>query len=329
MESPTNQYMEVINGMEQIMEQIMDQRMDDSFKEAVRAAVEERVGAEVMVTPVRKNNGLMLTGLVIRSSGNNTAPTFYLESIRPEKRTMDRVEILADEIVAIIQNNQETGGLGNAAETMNRILGDTEELKSRVYPRVVNYAWNEEILQGLPHRRFLDLAITYDIEIATGASCRVRNEMMEIISLSEDDLYEAAIRNIRLRSYQIMTMADMLDRAGVEMGVNIRGAEEGMPLVVITNPSGINGAYGIIDEELLEHIYHRFGFGDHRGLDFFSIPSSVHEILVTPAQSGAEGEYLNHIKSMVREVNENNVALEERLSDSVYIYEKHRGVRIA
>ena len=37
MESPTNQYMEVINGMEQIM----DQRMDDSFKEAVRAAVEE------------------------------------------------------------------------------------------------------------------------------------------------------------------------------------------------------------------------------------------------------------------------------------------------
>ena len=309
----------------------MDQRMDDSFKEAVRAAVEERVGAEVMVTPVRKNNGLMLTGLVIRSSGNNTAPTFYLESIRPEKRTMDRVEHIADEIVRFIgSQNGHNHGLGNAAETMNRILGDTEELKSRVYPRVVNYDWNEELLTALPHRKFLDLAITYDIEVSSGATVRVRNEMMGIISLSEDELYVSALRNIRLRSYRILTMADMLERAMIETGVRIRTAEEeGMPLVVITNPSGINGAYGIIDEELMESIYYRFGFGDHRGLDFFIIPSSVHEILVTPAQSGADGDYLNHIKSMVREVNENNVALEERLSDSVYIYEKHRGVRIA
>ena len=172
--------------------------------------------------------------------------------------------------------------------------------------------------------------MTYDIEIAEGATCRVRNDMMGVIELTEDQLYAAALRNIRLRSYKILTMADMLEKAGMELGLDIRTAEEqGIPLVVITNPSGINGAYGIIDDELLDSIYHRFtvalGTGEKRGMDYYIIPSSINEILVTPA----DGAYLDHVKNMVREVNRENVTLEERLSDSVYVYEKHRGVRIA
>ena len=131
----------------------MDQ-MNDDFKNAVRAAVEERIGERVLLEHVRKNNGLMLTGLVVRGN-SNTAPTFYLENIRPEKRTLDRVDHIADEIVEFLQANQSSSGISNAAEVMNRILGDMDELKGRVYPRVVNYAWNEDLLQTLPHRRSL------------------------------------------------------------------------------------------------------------------------------------------------------------------------------
>ena len=55
------------------------------------------------------------------------------------------------------------------------------------------------------------------------------------------------------------------------------------------------------------------------GRDLYILPSSIHEVLVTPDNGLYEVEDL---KKMVKEVNDTEVSPEERLSYSVYKYSR-------
>ena len=54
------------------------------------------------------------------------------------------------------------------------------------------------------------------------------------------------------------------------------------------------------------------------GGDFFVLPSSVHEVLLIPDDGSME---LSYLEQMVRDVNQQEVAPEERLSDNVFHYD--------
>ncbi len=172
------------------------------FKDAVVKAVEERVKGDVVVTQVLKNNGVRLTGLILRDKSKSVSPTFYLESIRPEHRSIERIDAIADEIAGILtkpaglscgdskstepgcdDGTDGTYGTDGAdvAEKIQQIITSPKELKTRVFPRVINYDWNTELLQTLPHRRFLDLAITYDIEVGKMLVPVAVNKMLRIL----------------------------------------------------------------------------------------------------------------------------------------------------
>lgn len=407
--------------------------VNDVFAEAVRAAVEDRVGRKTMIIPVTKNNGLRLTGITVRRDGQSRAcggdagdagkigsaeageagelgvardvrtveavrniePNFYLENIPEDKRTDEYVDAIADEIVSLF-NAVDGNEMEQTVQKLMDILKDKEQLLNSLLPRVVNYEWNKEMLEGLPHRRFLDLAITYEIEIdgvgvghASVSTCRVRNGMIDasVFDITEEELYEAAMRNARLRKYQILPIWDVIERNMMCSGFrpNVAPGEQGefgmgaadaaatvddlIPMLVITNESMNRGAYGIVDTELLKSIsdgYFRVadhslsdhsssargpstahayleeqgragedgsrGAGEAReGVNLIIIPSSTNEILALPVRSSDDlDSELETIRAMVSEVNKTNVSLDERLSDSVYIFEREtEEVRIA
>ena len=58
-------------------------------------------------------------------------------------------------------------------------------------PRLINYDWNHELLKETPYKRFLDLAVTFYIEVSEDAAMRIRDGMVE---MSVDQMYEAARR---------------------------------------------------------------------------------------------------------------------------------------
>ena len=62
------------------------------------------------------------------------------------------------------------------------------------------------------------------------------------------------------------------------------------------------------------------------GTDFFILPSSIHECIILPADSGMDSQQL---ETMVCEVNETQVEKEERLSNSVYRYTLENGITLA
>ena len=89
--------------------------------------------------------------------------------------------------------------------------------------------------------------------------------------------------------------------------------EPAMPGVyVCTNESKHHGASVLMYPDFMDEV------ADKLGGDFYIIPSSIHETLLFPAK---DVENYHDLEAMVREVNETQVAPEERLSDNVYHYD--------
>ena len=83
-------------------------------------------------------------------------------------------------------------------------------------------------------------------------------------------------------------------------------------MFVATVPDKIHGAGVIAYQDFMDQAAERAGG------DFFILPSSIHELLIIPDNGNMGFEQL---QDMVREVNETQVAPEEKLTDSVYHYD--------
>lgn len=83
-------------------------------------------------------------------------------------------------------------------------------------------------------------------------------------------------------------------------------------MTVITNKSRFNGAVAIYFKNVLKEI------ADKYKSDLLIFPSSIHEIIVVPANNMD----LEDAKKMVREINYTTLSEEERLSDNAYIFHR-------
>ena len=178
--------------------------VQNDFAQMVKRELERR-SFEIIIAPVLKNNGLKLTGITLKTG--QASPTLYLDSVPEDHRNPFMVPRIADEI---LEKAQEFKGMDVALD----LIKDKSELVVHIYPRLVNFGWNEEILRTLPHRRFLDLAITYAIDVGENAFCRVSKELMERLGMSEEEMYNAAMENARKHGYSIRSLSEIVkDRA--------------------------------------------------------------------------------------------------------------------
>ena len=82
-------------------------------------------------------------------------------------------------------------------------------------------------------------------------------------------------------------------------------------MIAITNTSKINGAGVLLDASNFSMLVPELG------KCFAILPSSIHECLCVPFQSESD---LLTFADMVKEINATAVALEDKLTDSVYIW---------
>ena len=86
-----------------------------------------------------------------------------------------------------------------------------------------------------------------------------------------------------------------------------------IPMHIMTNKYQINGASVLLYHGLLD------GLAEKLGTDLYVIPSSIHELIIMPAEDGSLS--LSKLSDMVKEINENHVKEEEILSDCAYYYD--------
>ena len=283
--------------------------------------------ATVSLASVKKNNGIELDGVVIRELGQNISPNIYLQSWFSMVASGDDI----GDVINRISRCYEEHKVASVADDFISFISDYSAVRNRIYCILINAEKNQELLNECPHRKMLDLAIVYRINVemfdGTVGSILIRNEIMKMWKVTEQDIYAAAKNNTKsLFEPTIQNINEVL----IEM-MHGRGCSDSElmdaiynfdienHMFVATNRYKTNGA-GVIflDEEVQQKV------SDIMGGDFVIIPSSIHETICTDMGD------IDAIKAMVQDVNSTQVSAEEVLSDSVYFYNsKEKEIQIA
>lgn len=170
------------------------------------------------------------------------------------------------------------------------------------------------IQAGRITRRWNNLVITFSVPLDQAdadpqASLVITKNLLISAGIEEDDLYDAAIRNIG-SEVVVQTMAEALGGLG---GVST----DEVPIYVVSNRSRIRGAAMILSNTVMNQLH------ECLGSCFAILPSSIHEILATPIKPGDKA-YVEELLSMVREINATEVDPEDQLADCVYIAFDHK-----
>lgn len=201
---------------------------------------------------------------------------------------------------------------------------DFNTAKDNLVFQLVNTEQNKEMLKDTPNRSFQDLSIIYrwvvKADIEGIHSTVVHNSLAEKLGLSEEQMFKLAVENTRrIFPPTVKSMNDVIRdifmKDGMPAGIADMMIGEVPPeqsMWVISNDRGINGAISMLYEDKLH------GLAENLGTDLYIMPSSIHEVIAVSASMGDP----NELAHMVAEINMDQVALDERLSNQIYHYDK-------
>lgn len=271
-------------------------------------------GGNITINHVIKNNGCEMDGLVIMEKGKDIAPTIYLDSFYELYTNGENIKNIIRQIEVIYEQNK-----NNVTFDVN-ILKHFDTIKDKIVYKVVNYRSNEKLLEQVPHKRILDLAVVFycllDNEYGRSATALIYNNNLKNWNVTIDDVYKAALKNTPdLLHSKISSMAALFEKCGVNVDGEEVDLKDYVPsdMYVLTNESKLNGAACILYENVL------YDFAQKLGADLYILPSSVHEVILLLKLSMFEKDEL---VNMVKEVNTEGVAADEVLSDHVYEYNR-------
>ena len=244
-------------------------------------AVADRVNGEVR--EVTKTNGVVKTGIVLKDGtdcGDYTfAATLYVDDF------YDKGEAI-DDAVKYIEDFKRTESESPFGDFNLNNIRDYSAIKDKLRLRLYNEKTPAELFKSAEKYGFPDLILVPYIQITDEASTKVTGFLLDDWGVAEEQMFNDAYKATKAVGGNISSF----------LGMN-----------VISNATKTYGAIMAITEtDMLDS---KFPKG------YYLIPSSVHEMLVMPADIGISIDDMNE---MVRSVNEAEVKPEEVLSDHVY-----------
>ena len=295
----------------------------EDFMEKVKNSVIEKLGKEYQVTVCKsdKNNGGVCTGLRVQKNDCSVAPLIYLdEHFRQYKNGNTTLSSIVKYVV------KESRKKSPCVDIQQYLI--YENIRKNVVYRLVNTESNRDLLEDIPHLEFLDLSIIFRCTVAQEdigpASILIHNVHMKLWDITIQELYQDAVMNTpRLEEYEIKSMTEVMREIMTEENSDGSGQDaymeefsDSVPLYVLSNKNRIEGAGCMLYPDLMKD------FSDTIGSSFYIIPSSVHECLLLPPKEDVQG---GEIRNMIKEINDTQVSIEERLSYSLYYYDKDEG----
>lgn len=265
--------------------------------------------SQVEISVVKKNNGVSKAGLSIREDEHDVSPLLYLDDYYIHYQNGELLENIIRNIRADYDKKVQMA----AVKIPN--LQEFENIRGRIIYRLVNYEKNKGILEDCPHIRLYDLAVTFrwvaridDVGVSTSL---ITNKQVKEWGVSVNDLVLTARQNTpRLFPAQIIDMEEML--AGMVSFILYPSA---IPMYILTNKQELNGASALLYGDILKD------FANKKGADMYILPSSIHEVIMIPADRIDDPKKLS---SMVHEANTTVVSTGDVLSDSVYYYDRKK-----
>lgn len=267
--------------------------------EAVQVLVFDE-GAKVELRDVHKNNSVILRQLQI-NNGERIRPSITIDDYIVQAEAGRDIDEIAREIV---ENNQKSVEI---AKSFRNIELNYENVLSHTKACLVNYENNKDMLEKIPHRQFLDLAVIYRCFLDVNISFIITNDAMELLETNQNELWEAAEANAD--EYECESVSEFIRK---KFGVYVPDE----PLYFFTNKSKLYGSSVMLGTKPFRGLAKRFNS------DLYIIPSSIHEVLAIPISElpDTEVEDMEGLRALVGIVNNNDVEEQEVLSSNVYVY---------
>ena len=278
------------------------------FQEKIVNYIKENVSENqnVFIQSVPKNNGIKLDGLVIIQDEMNIAPTIYLNYYYKKYQDGKDFSEICREILENYQANKPSVPIDI------RFFTDFEKIKSCIVYRLINFRQNLELLDDVPYVRFLDLALVFYCLLPAyenqNASIQIHMSHLDLWNTSLKELVRLSeINTPRLLGSEIQNLESVI---GDDISVT---RDDCYPMLILTNKSHINGACCILYKDLLKNL------AMEMDMDFFILPSSVHEVILLPAKSK---DAMKELSDMVKEINDAEIAREDILADHACYYSR-------
>lgn len=284
----------------------------EEFKKKLMEELNRKLGKgyKLWVTDVNKNNGTILHGISILKDGEIGGPTIFVDNLYETfNGTREEFEEMVHDILDDVRSCLETDN-----EELYKNVCEYDRAKEHLKVALCNYEANKDILSDRPHERILDLAIiafvsNNEVPLGRPGFIYVSNRLLKIWGVSEEEMFEIALENTMKEAF-CCKLSDLLaqqDDFQLPPGVEI-------PMYILTTSYRSHGASMLLNGTLLNQI------AEELNSNLFIYPSSINEVLVLPDE-GTKKQRSRQRKT-VEEVNKSNVLPEERLSNSVYYFDR-------
>ena len=300
----------------------------EAFLETLTQDLQQALGEDFqfLLRPLPKNNGVTLDGLTIQGPGVSLAPTIYLNPYYDQFLQGMSMDEIRSDILHLYYTTPAPDFIRE--EDFTRF----DQVKGKLMFRVIHTASNQVLLSDVPHLPYLDLSIIFFLALGRTDSGQlttlVHNEHASLWGMDANGLWRYARENTPLEYPPSIRSMDSLlkeiarthsDGVCRERALEALFSEKqagSLPLSILTNASGLYGASCMLYQNVLKD------FADRLGSDVIVLPSSVHEVLLTPDTSDPSYEMLSET---VASINRRDVPLEDQLSNQVYLYTRADG----
>ena len=196
-----------------------------------------------------------------------------------------------------------------------------KQFNKNIVFKLVNKERNTELLEQVPYKEYLDLAVIFyiaSLDDSEAMKCKlITNEIFKDWDVDVDNLMEAALDNtprilgLKIRGI-LSTIASYLD--DVDFDSIAEEEDNDLPLYVATNKIALNGASVLLYRDLLK------AFAARKKSDVYIIPCSIHELIMIPSVECPNVDACE-LKNLIYYVNRNELKEDEFLSDNLYFYD--------
>ncbi|MBE5923469.1 MAG: hypothetical protein E7271_03240 [Lachnospiraceae bacterium] len=275
------------------------------------------------IQQVVKNNGIVLDAVCIHREGRSLSPNIYLKPYYDSYEMGKPLEMIMEDIVHRYKEEMDN----NDIEYVD--ISDYSNVGSNLVVRVVNYEMNKELLKSCPHKRYLDVAITFryvfDVNEVGIASALITNKEFDKWGVGIEEVYERALFNTMQKyPWDIQSITDMivdLYKEKIEhLGGNLPAPSEvfgdlpqDVNMYILTNHDKAYGATCMLYDNVIAN------FAKVSNANVYVLPSSVHEVLLVPEYEGVDPSFLQYL---LCEGNKSSVGFIDLLSDSIYYFDR-------
>ena len=282
--------------------------MGKSLNELVNE-VQQLLGSEFICTQktIQKNNTKQ-NAITIRAVGDVIGKVFYVDNYK-EKTA-------AKEIAKSFKDTYHE----EFPENIGKFLSDWDWVKDKIKIRFTadnNYADN------YIHKIYANLYAVPYVAIPSQTGKQIKHEIKLSMNITDvhllqygvtkDEIFKVAIENME-NDALMLDLEEVIFGFGksenlLENVLEYEKAEEKESMVCVTNAEKMLGASYILLEKVQKKLESLFPKG------YYLLPSSIHEFIIMPMTGDPE-----YLKEMVRDINQDQVEPEDRLSDDIYYF---------